>query len=286
MEGLALDRMRAKTRLNKQISAACEILKKEFNDDKSCAREMQEKRHNKGGDKVIAIVDSLEAEHQNRSRSDVRTVSTVAKKHSGIDGAILTERDQRLASEHELRNKIEEGCQTFSMEVAQEKKLRNESAKNTIQGFRNAVHKLAGNLDDLSQSRQVSYEEIVDREMLQVETLERLIKTEAENQRKSETNMTQLLEGMHQKLHRELMQERTERQNTERVLMKLLEESVESIAIKADEATLAELRDLRQRRSEARLQRDKQMAQRALSNSSTLGSLSLREEQEEPEVLE
>ena len=100
MEGLALDRMRAKTRLNKQISAACEILKKEFNDDKvcvhhlsvfgfvrgmdeqSCAREMQEKRHNKGGDKVIAIVDSLEAEHQNRSRSDVRTVSTVSLERS------------------------------------------------------------------------------------------------------------------------------------------------------------------------------------------------------------
>ena len=50
----------------------------------------------------------------------------------------------------------------------------------------------------------------MDREMLQVETLERLIKTEAENQRKSETNMTQLLEGMHQKLHREVTETSTQ----------------------------------------------------------------------------
>ena len=74
------------------------------------------------------------------------------------------------------------------------------------------------------------------------------------------------------------MQERTERQNTERVLMKLLEESVEAIAIKANEQTLTELRELRQQRTEARIQRDKAMDKRALENSTSLGSSRHQEE--------
>ena len=47
---------------------------------------------------------------------------------------------------------------------------------------------------------------------------------------------------------RQVMRERTERQNTETVLMKLLEESVEAIAIKADEDTLRQLHDMRKER--------------------------------------
>ena len=99
--------------------------------------------------------------------------------------------------------------------------LRNQAVKNTLQGFRQAVHKLADNLDNLSQSRfahpgyvdvalrndvcrQVSYEEIADQQMLQIESLTKLIGTEASNQRESESSMTKLLEGMHQKLHREV----------------------------------------------------------------------------------
>merc|ERR1712166_180922 len=74
--------------------------------------------------------------------------------------------------------------------------------------------------------------------------------------------------GMHQKMHTEVMHERTERQNTERVLMKLLEESVEAIAIKADEGTLSMLKDMRQEWEKDRLMRQKE--QRTAQNASAI----------------
>merc|ERR1712153_178376 len=66
------------------------------------------------------------------------------------------------------------------------------------------------------------------------------------------------------------MHERTERQNTERVLMKLLEESVEAIAIKADEGTLSMLKDMRQEREKDRLMRQKEQEQRTAQNASAI----------------
>ena len=79
----------------------------------------------------------------------------------------------------------------------------------------------------------------------------------------------------------QVLHERTERQNTERVLMKLLEESVEAIAIKTDEGTLNMLKDMRQEREKDRLMRQKDQEQRTLQN-----SIAMEEKQQEREHAE
>merc|ERR1712166_330151 len=272
MEALSVDRAQAKARLNGRIRSACETLKKEFDTEKTWARQLIEKRHKKGAEKVFQVVDSLEGEHQNRARSDARTVSMIGKKHAAVDGSVMTERNARLGSQHELIEKIDVACGAFRLEHTQEKKLRHENTKNRMSGFRSAMAKLADNLDVLTQSRQVSLEEVQDKEMVQIEQLVRIISQQASVRTESESSMTCLLEDMHQKLHREIMHERQERQNTERVLMKLLEESVESIAIRADDKTLQQLKTMRTEREHARAARDVQMEQRSIHNSTSLGS--------------
>ena len=52
--------------------------------------------------------------------------------------------------------------------------------------------------------------------------------------------------------------------------MKLLEESVEAIAIKADEGTLSMLKDMRQEREKDRLMRQKEQEQRTAQNASAI----------------
>lgn len=276
-EALAADRAQAKARLNYRIGPACDTLRTEFETSKTSARDHQEKRHKKACEKVLSIVDMLDSEYDNRARADTRTVSTIGKRHAAVDGAVLAERGSRLQTQHDLNEKIDDKAAAFVLEQQQEKKIRQENAKNSMKGFRNAMLKLADTLDNESQLRTAALDDICDKQTVQLEELSRLISKEASVRAASAVSWSSLLEDMHQKLHREIKNERTERQNTERVLMKLLEESVDSIAIRADPVTLQQLRDLRQEREVARAKRDKEMDQRALVNQETLGSPSQRQ---------
>jgi len=78
----------------------------------------------------------------------------------------------------------------------------------------------------------------------------------------SESQMAKLLEEMAAKLHDELRREKDDRQNTERVLMKLLDDSVEAIALRANDETVAKLKKRRDERDAARGQREKETAER------------------------
>jgi len=270
VEDLIGDRAGAKQRLNVRIGAACSTLKREFETDKGYGREYQEKRHKKAAEKIFAVIDTLEGEHQNRARSDVRTNSTVGKKHAAVDGAVLAERNSRIQVQNDLTEKIDVACTTFVTEAQAEKKMWQENQKNTMKGFRQAMGRLQDNLDSTAQARTAGFDDVSDGRMIELEKLTKLIRTEAGNRQQSEASMMQLLEGMHQKMHTEVMHERTERQNTERVLMKLLEESVEAIAIKADEGTLSMLKDMRQEREKDRLMRQKEQEQRTAQNASAI----------------
>jgi len=281
IEDLISDRASAKYRLNVRIGAACETLKREAGNDKGYAREHQEKRHRKAAERIFAVIDTLEGEHQNRGRSDGRINSSVGKKHAAVDGAILAERNSRIQVQNDMIEKIDSATMIFVTEAQAEKKIWQENQKNTMKGFRLAMTKLQDNLDNTAQARQAGFDDVADGRMVELEKLTRLIQKEATNRQQSETSMTQLLEGMHQKLHTEVLHERTERQNTERVLMKLLEESVEAIAIKTDEGTLNMLKDMRQEREKDRLMRQKDQEQRTLQN-----SIALEEKQHEREHAE
>merc|ERR1711939_840927 len=67
------------------------------------------------------------------------------------------------------------------------------------------------------------------------------IKQEGAIRAESETHIIRVLEDMCQKLHAEIQAERKDRQSTEQVFMKLLDETCESIALRASSKTLAEL---------------------------------------------
>merc|ERR1711957_44263 len=166
---------------------------------------------------------------------------------------VLAERNSRIQVQNDLTEKIDVACTTFVTEAQAEKKMWQENQKNTMKGFRQAMGRLQDNLDSTAQARTAGFDDVSDGRMIELEKLTKLIRTEAGNRQQSEASMMQLLEGMHQKMHTEVMHERTERQNTERVLMKLLGESVEAIAIKADEGTLSMLKDMRQEREKDRL---------------------------------
>ena len=61
IEWLMQDRAKAKQRLNAQIATACQLLKKEFDDDKAWARELANRRWDHTINEVAAVIDNLEA---------------------------------------------------------------------------------------------------------------------------------------------------------------------------------------------------------------------------------
>merc|ERR1711959_305172 len=63
------------------------------------------------------------------------------------------------------------------------------------------------------------------------------IKQEGTIRAESETHIVRVLEDMCQKLHAEIQAERKDRQSTEQVFMKLLDETCESIALRASSKT-------------------------------------------------
>jgi len=108
--------------------------------------------------------------------------------------------------------------------------------------------KLEGVIFDERSAREGSEEQLEDKLLVSIQQLDTVIAAEGRARVESEASMAQLLEQMCQKMHDELRREKGDRQATEAVLMKLLDDSVESIALRADEKTMTRLQQRREER--------------------------------------
>ena len=122
----------------------------------------------------------------------------------------------------------------------------------TMSLFREAMAKLAGHIDSERDERETGEHELVDRLLHSISSLDQCIVAEGKVRVEGETQMAKLLEDMCSKLHQEIRREKDDRQQTERVLMKLLDDSVESIALRANDETVAKLKKRREQRDAVR----------------------------------
>merc|ERR1712078_844682 len=95
---------------------------------------------------------------------------------------------------------------------------------------------------EMAQEKSEADEEALIKKLLaDINEVHNSIKQEGTIRAESETHIVRVLEDMCQKLHAEIQAERKDRQSTEQVFMKLLDETCESIALRASTKTLAEL---------------------------------------------
>merc|ERR1712178_558421 len=129
---------------------------------------------------------------------------------------------------------LEEKALIVQLEMAQEKKIRQENAKNTWAGFRDAMDRLGGKLQSEEEQRQADEEALIKKLLADINEVHNGIKCEGVIRTRSESHIVQVLQE-------EINMERKDRQRTEEVFMKLLDETCESIALRASSATLVEL---------------------------------------------
>merc|ERR1711990_1112428 len=109
--------------------------------------------------------------------------------------------------------------------------------KNRLSGENGIYTKMNEKLRDVENALLEERKGRIELDTVFSETLEEKGQIRAE----SETHIVRVLEDMCQKLHAEIQAERKDRQSTEQVFMKLLDETCESIALRASSKTLAEL---------------------------------------------
>merc|ERR1712094_79473 len=109
-----------------------------------------------------------------------------------------------------------------------------ENAKSTMAGFKVAMDKLTDKLE-------ADEEALIKKLLADINEVHNSIKIEGTIRQESENHIIKVLEDMCTKLNAEIQAERKDRQSTEQVFMKLLDETGESIALRASSATLAEL---------------------------------------------
>jgi len=256
IEWLLQNRGEAKARLNSQIATACELLTKEFMDDKAWARRMGNERWDSTINQVAAVIDNLEAERNYRQRGEARIYETVNQKMEASNEPIVEESKHREQLEAMFDGKIEEEALKFQLEMQEDKKQRHENSKHTMKMFRDAMTKLAEHVDNEATERETAECDLQDKLLQSIGQLSNCIYQEGKVRVESETQMTKLLEDMALKLHDELAREKDDRQNTERVLMGLLDESVEAIALRANNETLGVLQQRRDERERSRAVRE------------------------------
>lgn len=169
---------------------------------------------------------------------------------------IVEESKHREQLEAMFDGKIEEEALKFQLEMQEDKKQRHENSKHTMKMFRDAMTKLAEHVDNEATERETAECDLQDKLLQSIGQLSNCIYQEGKVRVESETQMTKLLEDMALKLHDELAREKDDRQNTERVLMGLLDESVEAIALRANNETLGVLQQRRDERERSRAVRE------------------------------
>merc|ERR1719486_1805717 len=153
----------------------------------------------------------------------------------------LEARKGRIELDTVFSETLEEKALIVQLEMAQEKKQRQENAKATMTGFKIAMDRLQDKLQAEQEQREADEEALIKKLLADINEVHNSIKQEGQIRAESETHIVRVLEDMCQKLHAEIQAERKDRQSTEQVFMKLLDETCESIALRASSKTLAEL---------------------------------------------
>merc|ERR1712160_72682 len=120
----ANQRRALEAKITKQIDQACINLREDFAREKERRDESQKRREKKVADEILRITESLDIER--KGRVELETVFSEA---------------------------LEEKALIVQLEMAQEKKIRQENAKNTWAGFRDAMDRLGGKLQSEEEQR-------------------------------------------------------------------------------------------------------------------------------------
>merc|ERR1711924_255962 len=206
------------TKIIKQIDQACVNLREDFAREKERRDESQKRREKKVADEILRITESLDQERKNRLSGENGIYTKMNEKLRDVEKALIVQ-----------------------LEMAQEKKQRQENAKNTTSGFKLAMDRLNDKLQAEQEQREADEEALIKKLLADINEVHNSIKQEGTIRAESETHIIRVLEDMCQKLHAEIQAERKDRQSTEQVFMKLLDETCESIALRASTKTLAEL---------------------------------------------
>merc|ERR1712057_36432 len=155
-----------------------------------------------------------------------------------VENALLEERKSRVELETVFSEALEEKALIVQLEMAQEKKIRQQNALNTYAGFKDAMDRLNGKLQSEQEQREADEEALIKKLLADINEIHNGIKCEGTIRMDSENHIVRVLEDMCGKLHNEIGAERKDRQQTEQVFMKLLDETCESIALRASSKTL------------------------------------------------
>merc|ERR1712010_319600 len=223
------DRSDLEKKIMKQIDQACINLREDFAREKEVA------------DEILRITESLDIERKNRLSGENGIYTKMNEKLRDVENALLDERKGRVELETVFSEALEEKALIVQLEMAQEKKIRQENAKNTYAGFKDAMDRLNGKLQTEQEQREADEEALIKKLLADINEVHNGIKCEGTIRMDSENHIVRVLEDMCGKLHNEIGAERKDRQQTEQVFMKLLDETCESIALRASSKTLAEL---------------------------------------------
>merc|ERR1711977_518321 len=188
-----------------------------------------------------AMQDEIEDQRKKRLSGENGIYTKMNEKLRDVENALLDERKGRVELETVFSEALEEKALIVQLEMAQEKKIRQENAKNTYAGFKDAMDRLNGKLQTEQEQREADEEALIKKLLADINEVHNGIKCEGTIRMDSENHIVRVLEDMCGKLHNEIGAERKDRQQTEQVFMKLLDETCESIALRASSKTLAEL---------------------------------------------
>jgi hypothetical protein len=228
-------------KITKQIDQACINLREDFAREKERRDESQKRREKKVADEILRITESLDIERKNRLSGENGIYTKMNEKLRDVEDALVDERKGLAELGTVFSETLEEKALIVHLEKAQEKKVRQENANNTWAGFKDAMERLQGKLQSEQEQREADEEALIKQLLADINEVHNGIKCEGTIRMDSENHIVRVLEDMCGKLHAEIGAERKDRQQTEQVFMKLLDETCESIALRASSKTLAEL---------------------------------------------
>merc|ERR1711981_98352 len=194
-------RKELETKIVHQIDQACINLREDFAREKERRDESQKRREKKVADEILRITESLDIERKNRLAGESGIYIKMNEKLRDVENALLDERKGRV----ELETVFSE---------ALEKKIRQENAKNTWAGFRDAMDRLGGKLQSEEEQRQADEEALIKKLLADINEVHNGIKCEGVIRARSESHIVQVLEEMCGKLQEEINMERKDRQRT------------------------------------------------------------------------
>merc|ERR1712010_204328 len=125
-----------------------------------------------------------------------------------VENALLDERKGRVELETVFSEALEEKALIVQLEMAQEKKIRQENAKNTYAGFKDAMDRLNGKLQSEQEQREADEEALIKKLLADINEVHNGIKCEGTIRMDSENHIVRVLEDMCGKLHNEIGAER------------------------------------------------------------------------------